>query len=141
MSHRSLTLCSFWQGAGGGVCFLSLSGLGTFYRSVLLFTDDPLSSLPQFFVYPASFFFFLLLYFSVLQFPFLVLFYNSLYCDFLSCICFQWIWNYLWKHFYNGCFNILVREFQHLRLYPLLSSLIQLERPSSWYGECFSFAS
>lgn len=62
------------------------------------------------------------LFISVVIFKFynfhLVLFYDFyllFFCwDFLFFTCFKGICNWLQKHFYDSCFEILVRSFQHL---------------------------
>lgn len=58
---------------------------------------------------------FQLLYFLVLKFPFAsLLYFLFLFWEFLFSVCPKAVWNCLSERFYDGCFKILVRSYQHL---------------------------
>lgn len=109
----SLKLCSFFFFS----LFFFLLRLGKFYWSTLKFMDSIIYHVLLYcwailWVFFSFFFWGGILYFYTVISIWLF-FVTSTFC-WIFFICFQRIYNCLWDHFYDGCFKVLVRSFQHL---------------------------
>lgn len=109
------------------VYFLSLLHI-TFGGSVFQFTDSFLC-LFCFALSPPAELFILVIAFSVLKFPFgsyIFYFFDETFYFFAeaSCffICFKWVHNCSLKHFYHGCFKILVNN-SYISIISVLASI------------------